>query len=230
MHVPIEYLKYGDKIKVLTVAGMHKDEVAELPRGTYFGTGNEPGTIRVRYPLDGPPFSYIEATSWMLVALSGEEDADPITDIGEQVLRRRIADLERKVEQLDTDNRHVLRATGIIETALHEYGRDYDRVDDVNELIDGINKSIKAECGDTMPLEKIKTEFRLSVIGTLTIAFETEVTVDAEDEDDARQQFEDYPEDYSPLNSQTKMEELIKKSIENYYDIEATDLKVESVE
>ena len=230
MFVPIEYLKFGDKIKVLAVAGMHEDEVAELPRGTYYGRGVEPGTIRVRYALDGSS-SFIEATSWMLVGLVGEEDTDPITDIGVQVLQRQIATLDSRLEETKRDNNHLLRATGIIEDKLHGYGRDYDRIDEVNDLIADINKQIIAEC-DTVPLiDKINTEFKVHVSGTLTIAFDSVLTVLAADEEDAQDKVEENPEDYLPFDDQDKLLQLIRKSMDNYYDIEvADDLKVTDVQ
>lgn len=230
MHIPIEYLKFGDAIKVLAVAGMHEDEVAELPRGTMYGRGAEPGTIRVRYALDGSS-SYIDATSWMVVGLVGEEDTDPITDIGVQILQRHIATLDDRLAESEQDNKHLLRATGIIEDKLHGYGKDWDRIEEVNDLIADMNKQITVECEGVPLINKIETEFKVCVSGTLTIAFDSTVTVLAADEEDAQEKVEEYPEDYLPFGDQDKLLQLVRKSMErDFYDIEvADDLKITDV-
>jgi len=182
-------LRYGDTFKVLAAEGFTEEQIERLPLATLVNSlSHLNGPIRVRYQdLDNRDCS-IDATSWQLVQLADSDDT--VTDMGEQVLQRKIKYLKDDLEnarQRVTDHQTAL---DLVNERMLEEADARGWCETFDEIIQEVNVQIRDKAHGVYELRGCKQKFTVNITGTMTLDFEHEIEIEARNEDEAREEVE----------------------------------------
>ena len=180
-------LRYGDTFKVLAADGFSEEQIERLPSATLINSlsHQDNGSIRGRYRASDDRECLVDATSWQLVELVGSDDT--VTDMGEQVLQRKIMYLEGDLDNARQRVADHQMAIVLVNDRMLEEADARGWCETFDEIIQEVNVLIRDKANGVHELRGCKQTFTVNISGTMTLDFEREIEIEARNEDEARE-------------------------------------------